>query len=329
MAGPDEHRVGAPAARFGRRHRRVDAEAPREVVRGRDDAAAVWIAADDEWNRAQLGLLELFDGREERIEVEVRDDHPASVRRGPAATAAALALVLVAVLASGCDVTQVVARLGLRQCAPNTFVPLSSAVRSYAAFAPNGAVARRTPGGAVVARFGAKNVNDYPTVFGVLGKVVTSSCAASWYRVELPLRPNGSAGYVRARDVELRQVATRIEVDLSTRRLTLFRASRPVLRATVAVGAPATPTPTGRYYVNQRLVPDDPNGPFGPGAVGISAFSNVLTGWVQGGPVAIHGTDEPWSIGHAVSNGCIRLPNATLVRVFRLAVAGTPVIIHA
>ena len=101
------------------------------------------------------------------------------------------------------------------------------------------------------------------------------------------------------------------------------------MRATVAVGSPATPTPLGHYYVNQRLIPDDPSGPFGPGAVGISAYSNVLTGWVQGGPIAIHGTNEPWSIGHAVSNGCIRLPNSTLRRVFAAAFNGTPVVIHA
>jgi lipoprotein-anchoring transpeptidase ErfK/SrfK len=99
------------------------------------------------------------------------------------------------------------------------------------------------------------------------------------------------------------------------------------LVATVAVGSPSTPTPTGRFYVNQRLVPTDTHRPFGPGAIGISAFSNVLTGWTQGGPVAIHGTNEPWSIGHAVSNGCLRLPNATLERVFRETLAGTPVII--
>ena len=85
-----------------------------------------------------------------------------------------------------------------------------------------------------------------------------------------------------------------------------------MLATTAAVGAAATPTPTGRYYVNQRLIPDDPGGPFGPGAIGISAFSNVLTGWTQGGPIAIHGTNEPWSIGHAVSNGCIRVPNPVL-----------------
>jgi len=80
--------------------------------------------------------------------------------------------------------------------------------------------------------------------------------------------------------------------------------------------------------VNQRLVPTDTSGPFGPGAIGISAFSPVLTGWAQGGPVAIHGTNEPWSIGRAVSNGCIRLPNGTLTHLFKIVPPGTQVIIH-
>jgi lipoprotein-anchoring transpeptidase ErfK/SrfK len=157
--------------------------------------------------------------------------------------------------------------------------------------------------------------------------VVARTCAPRWYRVELPVKPNGSTGYVRAPALELATVSTRILVDVSARRLTLYRSGKRVLTATVAVGSRSTPTPTGRYYVNQRLVPADPRGPFGPGAIGISAFSNVLTGWTQGGPVAIHGTDEPWSIGHAVSNGCIRLPNATLSQLFKVVDAGTPVLI--
>jgi lipoprotein-anchoring transpeptidase ErfK/SrfK len=94
------------------------------------------------------------------------------------------------------------------------------------------------------------------------------------------------------------------------------------------VGSSATPTPVGRYYVNQRLIPSDPTGPFGPAAIGISAFSPVLTGWAQGGPVAIHGTNEPWSIGRAVSNGCIRVPNAVIRKLFARMPAGTPVIIE-
>jgi lipoprotein-anchoring transpeptidase ErfK/SrfK len=75
-------------------------------------------------------------------------------------------------------------------------------------------------------------------------------------------------------------------------------------------------------------MPEDAGGPYGPGAIGISAFSPVLTGWAQGGPIAIHGTNEPWSIGHAVSNGCIRLPNPVLRRLFKQALAGTPVLIR-
>jgi lipoprotein-anchoring transpeptidase ErfK/SrfK len=123
-------------------------------------------------------------------------------------------------------------------------------------------------------------------------------------------------------------VRTRITVDLSERRVRLYRSGKLVLSSSAAVGSSATPTPLGRYYVNQRLIPDDPSGPFGPGAVGISAFSPVLTGWAQGGPIAIHGTNERWSIGHAVSNGCIRLPNTVLRRLFAQALAGTPVLIR-
>ena len=61
-------------------HRGVDPEPPRLVVRGRDDAAAVRVAADDERLRPQRRVLELLDGREEGIEVEVRDDHAWIVR---------------------------------------------------------------------------------------------------------------------------------------------------------------------------------------------------------------------------------------------------------
>src|SRR4029079_6050137 len=124
------------------------------------------------------------------------------------------------------------------------------------------------------------------------------------------------------------RVHARITVDLSERRVRLYRDGRLVLTAPAAIGSSATPTPIGRYYVNQRLIPDDPNGPYRPGAVAISAFSPVLTGWTQGAPIAIHGTNEPWSIGRAVSNGCIRLPNPVLRRLFRQALAGTPVLIR-
>lgn len=215
-----------------------------------------------------------------------------------------------------------------RRCAAGSFRPLGSGRVAYAAIVRERAVTFRAPGRGVLARFGRLNVNGVPTVFGVRGAIVGPRCRPRWYRVQLPLRPNGITGYVRARDVDLGRVRTRIEVDLSDRRVSLFRDGRKTIETTAAIGSTATPTPIGRFYVNQRLVPNDPSGPFGPGAIGISAFSDVLTGWAQGGPIAIHGTNQPWSIGRAVSNGCIRVENAVLSRIFRTALAGTPVFIR-
>jgi hypothetical protein len=206
--------------------------------------------------------------------------------------------------------------------------PLGSTRLAYAGWATRGAVAYRRPGGGVAARFGPHNANGYPTVFGVVGETIGRACGGRWYHVQLPIRPNGSTGWVRAGALVLEPVRTRIVVDLSERRLWLLRGGRIVLRARAGIGSPATPTPTGRYYINQRLLPADRSGAFGPAALGISAFSPVLTWWPQGGPVAIHGTDDPSSIGQARSNGCIRLDNAPLERVFAAAGAGTPVIVR-
>jgi lipoprotein-anchoring transpeptidase ErfK/SrfK len=213
-------------------------------------------------------------------------------------------------------------------CRPGV-VRAGSADVAVAAVVRSSAKAYRRPGVRPFARFGRLNVNRFPTVFRVLGKVRGRDCAARWLHVQLPIKPNGVTGYVRTRAVATGRVHSRVVVDVSAKRLTLFRNGRRALTTTVAVGSKATPTPTGRFYVNQRLIPQDAGGPFGPAAIGISAYSTVLTGWTQGGPIAIHGTNEPWSIGHAVSNGCIRVRNPVLRRLFKVTPAGTPVVIHA
>jgi lipoprotein-anchoring transpeptidase ErfK/SrfK len=205
----------------------------------------------------------------------------------------------------------------------------SRSTRSYAAVVRKLAVVRARPGGGkVVGRFGATDQNDYPTVFGIVGKRVDRQCKATWYHVQLPIKPNGSTGWVRAGAVRTYAIATKVVVHLSTRRLIAYHAGKPVLRAPVAVGSPQSPTPVGRFYINERFILTNPNGPFGVAALGISAHSNVLTNWVQGGPIALHGTDEPLSIGHADSHGCVRLSNADMQRLLPFAPAGTPVLIR-
>lgn len=243
-----------------------------------------------------------------------------------------VAVTLASLVAAGCGggsrgVAGAVKSVTARRCTPATRSLTGSPSVAWAAAALRPTTAFARPGGRPIRHFGLKNVNGVDTVFGVLGERVDARCRVTWLHVGLPIRPNGATGWVRAPNVARLPVHARIVVDLSERRVRLYRSGRLLLSARAAIGSSATPTPVGRFYVNQRLIPDDPNGPFGPGAVGISAFSPVLTGWTQGGPIAIHGTNEPWSIGQAVSNGCIRILNGALKKLFPVAQSGTPVLI--
>jgi len=215
-----------------------------------------------------------------------------------------------------------------KKCIEGSFHRLGSRRIAYAAVVRSRAPVFHRPGGRLLASFARRNVNRVPMIFSIRGAIVDAKCDPRSYLVQVPSRPNGVTGWVAAAKVHVETVRTRLLVDLSEKRVTLYKDGRKVLSSRAAIGSAATPTPIGRFYVNQRLIPYDPYGPFGPGAVGISAFSDVLTGWTQGGPIAIHGTNAPWSIGQAVSNGCIRLPNPVLRRVFRHALGGTPVIIR-
>jgi L,D-transpeptidase-like protein len=206
---------------------------------------------------------------------------------------------------------------------------LGDAELAYAASARGTVKAVTAPGGGLVRTFLRKNQNGVRTVFGVVASVTDASCKPAWYRVQLPMRPNGAVGYVRADDVNLFLVRSRVEVDLSFRRVSVFRRGRRVLTAPAGIGFAGTPTPTGRYYVNQRFRLRDPSGPFGSAAIGVSAFSPTLTGWAQGGPIAIHGTNDPSSVGRAASHGCIRVQNNVARRLLRLVGTGSPVLIHA
>lgn len=210
--------------------------------------------------------------------------------------------------------------------APCAARPLGSDRLAYAAIVRRPTIAYAVPGGRPLRRLELRNENGVPTVLGVRG---IGRCAGRWYRVQLPMRPNGTVGWVHAADVTVSRVRTSIVVDLSARTVVMRRNGKPILKAVAAIGAPDTPTPAGRYYVNQRLVAPDPNGPFGPAAVGVSAFSPVLQYWAQGGPIAIHGTNQPHLLGQAVSHGCVRIRNDLLVRLYELAEEGTPVVIRA
>jgi hypothetical protein len=205
---------------------------------------------------------------------------------------------------------------------------MGTAQRAYVAVVLHSARAYTHPGGTVIKRFDRVGINGGPAVFGVVGRLVSRRCRALWYHVQLPIRPNGVTGYVHAFAVHVVSVHTRIEVDLARRQLTLRRGKKVLVRTPVAIGTSSTPTPKGHYFVKEKLLSGNSNGPFGPGALGVSSYSPVLTGWAQGGPIGIHGTNDPSSIGRRRSNGCIRVPNAVARRLLRIVPLGTPVIVR-
>jgi lipoprotein-anchoring transpeptidase ErfK/SrfK len=82
------------------------------------------------------------------------------------------------------------------------------------------------------------------------------------------------------------------------------------------VGRARTPTPGGRYYTKELLRPPRPDSVYGPYAYGLSGFSNELTTFDGGdGVIGIHGTNDPAGLGQDVSHGCIRMPNAEIVKL--------------
>jgi len=150
----------------------------------------------------------------------------------------------------------------------------------------------------------------------------------AWYRVLLPLRPNGSAAWVRERDVSLRRIDRRIEVDLSDRTLRYFVHDDLKKHFRVGVGTDATPTGTGTFYVWVKIRYASPYQPYGIAALGLSGFSPVLSEWPGGGRMAIHGTSSPSDLGNAVSHGCVRVFNDDLRSLLDVPL-GTPVEITA
>jgi lipoprotein-anchoring transpeptidase ErfK/SrfK len=152
----------------------------------------------------------------------------------------------------------------------------------------------------------------------------TAPNGTPWYRVSVPMRPNGTYGWIPASAVALKPTVAQIVVNVGRRTIDVYRHGKHKLHAKVAVGAPGRETPLGHYYVAATFVPDDPF--LGVYALETSAYSK-LTDWPGGGIVGIHGTDEPQYLGQAVSHGCVRVSNATASALRRLTPVGTPILI--
>jgi lipoprotein-anchoring transpeptidase ErfK/SrfK len=117
----------------------------------------------------------------------------------------------------------------------------------------------------------------------------------------------------------------RIVVSLPDRKLAVMEAGRVVKIFPTAVGAPKSPTPAGSFTIVLRLtnptwygkgktVPPGKSCPIGTRWLGLN-----LKGY------GIHGTNNPASIGHNASHGCIRLRNRDIEELFEMVSVGDEV----
>ncbi len=199
--------------------------------------------------------------------------------------------------------------------------PLVSLVKAHVVRARPDAGARRL--GAVAAR---RPLTRVRTVLPLLGK---GGREDAWLRVRLPGRPNGHSGWISARGTRVAETGWRIRVTLSNRRVAVYREGRLARRFRAVIGTAATPTPRGRFFVEEAVAlgPGEPGAPF---ALATSARSNVLQEFAGGpGQIALHGTRNiPGALGSAVSHGCIRLSTKAIAWLATRIGAGVPLTIE-
>lgn len=155
-----------------------------------------------------------------------------------------------------------------------------------------------------------------------------------WLKVLLPIRPNGSSGWIRRGGVDLESHIYRAVVELGEHRITVWKGDEVLLQEPVGVGASGrTPTTQGLFFTTElfEVVTPSEQAIYGPYAFALSGFSEVLYSFGDGGTgvLGIHGTNDNSGLGRDVSNGCIRMSNAAITKLARTLPIGVPVEIKA
>ena len=168
-------------------------------------------------------------------------------------------------------------------------------------------------------RLGARGALGGPVVLGVV------AVRGRWVEVTAEALPDGRFGWAEfGRDVAVRPVRWALRASLSRRELYVLREGRVVRRIPVGIGAPDSPTPTGRFAVAEKVT-----GPFGP-AFGCCILAltarqpRLPPGWNRSITyyVAIHAGSGQ---GSAVSAGCLHAAEADVRYLMRTVPLGTPV----
>lgn len=182
---------------------------------------------------------------------------------------------------------------------------------------------RETPGGRMVATITTKTEFKSPTILAVAAR------KPGWVLVRTTIDKH-HVGWLPTSAGAFFEEPRTIVIDLSAKTLTLFHRGKLTDRYRVAIGTSATPTPTGKYAVTDRLKTGDENGDYGCCILALNGHQKkIAQGWGGGDRIAIHATPHTWTIGKAVSHGCVRATNKALHQLMRKVRLGTPVRIKA
>jgi hypothetical protein len=192
---------------------------------------------------------------------------------------------------------------------------------------PGHALALRSrPFGPVLARVGST------TPFGSQRALsVVATRHGRWLAVTEAGVGNNRVVWVDAKSGGLRYVRTRFEldVDLSSRSLSLRRNGVTVRRLSIGVGRVGSPTPTGTFAVTDKLKGTAYSAAYGCCILALSATQpNLPAGWSGGNRIAIHGTLSSSDFGRAVSAGCMHASDSNLRYLMSTVPLGTPVVIR-
>jgi len=208
---------------------------------------------------------------------------------------------------------------------PSSARPARAApLRGYPAYAATAVVSivdvHSAPDAAAptISRLARTNAYGAPRTFLVLGT------SAGWYHVRLPTQPNGTTGWIRASAVKVSGLRYAVTAHIRSFRLDVSKDGRVVTSYRIGIGSDRTPTPLGAYYVTELIRPPTRGTPYGDFVLGLSGYSAV-----SGVQIALHGTNDPSTIGRRASNGCIHLLNADIDALATILPLGTPVTIES
>ncbi|WP_303814716.1 L,D-transpeptidase [Selenomonas ruminantium] len=161
------------------------------------------------------------------------------------------------------------------------------------------------------------------------GKAVASAPVA--HVAEQPATATTAAAEVKkaepaAAEPEKKSLEKKISINLAARSLALFEGTEKIRLYPIGPGTPYTPTPVGYYKIQSKDVNPSWTSPSTGKTIPSGPDCPLGYRWMQiQGNYGIHGTNNPDSIGHYVSNGCIRMHEKDVEALFDLVKIGTPV----